>query len=278
MSHIHLVLEVRGGTSMRVRIVTALILFILLVPTHTSAKSVDKWQELDHISDQALQFTKGERYENAKQMLEYFSDEFIQLTVQTREFSMDELRMITVTHHDALHAVTNVKLPHEERVRMVTQFRLVVDAVYSDNEPLWTAMEESIMTSFNQMKATVVNSDGDHFKEQLHSFLTKYEVIHPSVKIDVSPEKVQKLDAHIRFLDSSNYQAANQESQILQMSQMDQDLKSLFDETKEDEADPSLIWVMISTGSFIVLTLSYVAWRKYKGDKQKRESRKGFND
>ena len=41
----------------------------------------------------------------------------------------------------------------------------------------------------------------------------------------------------------------------------------------EDEADPSLWWVIISTGSIIILTLSYVGWRKYQGEKEIRKPR-----
>jgi len=54
------------------------------------------------------------------------------------------------------------------------------------------------------------------------------------------------------------------------------DLKNLFENMDEDEADPSLWWVIISTGSIIILTLSYVGWRKYKGDREK--PRKEHND
>ncbi len=36
------------------------------------------------------------------------------------------------------------------------------------------------------------------------------------------------------------------------------------------EADPSLWWVIISTGGIIVLTLSYVGWRNIKAEKEKQ--------
>lgn len=43
----------------------------------------------------------------------------------------------------------------------------------------------------------------------------------------------------------------------------------------EDEADPSLWWVIISTGSIIIATLSYVGWRKYNGDKEMKKDAPG---
>ena len=70
----------------------------------------------------------------------------------------------------------------------------------------------------------------------------------------------------------------NQGDGIEAIEALQTDLQALFEEneTEEDEADPSLWWVIISTGGIIISTLSYVGWRKYKGEKERREKiRKG---
>jgi sporulation protein YpjB len=54
---------------------------------------------------------------------------------------------------------------------------------------------------------------------------------------------------------------------------MEEELKALFERVKEDEADPSLLWVMISTGSVILLSLSYAGFRKYRAEKARIEKR-----
>ncbi len=56
---------------------------------------------------------------------------------------------------------------------------------------------------------------------------------------------------------------------------LETDLQTIFDGLSEDEADPSLWWVIISTGSIIILTLSYVGWRKYKGEREKSKNSSG---
>ena len=58
----------------------------------------------------------------------------------------------------------------------------------------------------------------------------------------------------------------------LELDALQYDLKNIFENMEEDEADPSLWWVIISTGSIIILTLSYVGWKKYKGDKEAKKS------
>ena len=60
----------------------------------------------------------------------------------------------------------------------------------------------------------------------------------------------------------------------LELDALQYDLKTIFENMEEDEADPSLWWVIISTGSIIILTLSYVGWKKYKGDKEAKNLQK----
>jgi len=263
---------------MRFLSIVLLLLLVTISPITSHANSHEQWEKLDQISDQALQLAKQERYDESKQLLDFFSKEFLKLNHLDHNYSMDELRVITVTHNDALEAIQASSLPFEDRVKKVIQFRLVIDAIRSEHQPLWTEMENSIMTTFNQMKETVMQGDDDSYQQQLNSFLNKYELIHPSIKIDISPTTVQKMDSHIKFLDSYRDEALKASTRIQQMEQMELDLQSLFDDMTEDDADPSLIWVMISTGSVIILTLSYVGWRKYKGHKQKGQTQHDFEE
>jgi sporulation protein YpjB len=274
LSHFtYILLEVRGGTSMGRLAALLIVCFTLIFPFTARGESHNEWKKLDDISDEALQMVKHERYGEAKQLLEYFSNEFLKVGIQSGQLSMDELRTITVTHNHAMEAVSSSSMKHEDRIRRLTQFRLVIDAVHSEHQPLWTEMESSIMTTFNQMKTTLEEGDFDSFQHQFHLFLNKYDTIHPSVRIDVKPESVQRMDAHIQFLQNSYHNLANEVSKTQQIQQMEMDLKAIFKEMKEDETDPSLIWVMISTGSTIVLTLIYVGWKKYIGDREKSKSK-----
>ncbi|MBD8070231.1 sporulation protein YpjB [Bacillus sp. PS06] len=260
------------------KIVYVLLIIIIGFPIASHANGHDHWGKLDQISDQALQLVKQERYEEAKGMLDYFSEEFLKVNNESYSYSMDELRVITVTHDSALEAVTSTSLSLDDRVKKVTQFRLVIDAIRSEHQPLWTEMESSIMTTFNQMKETIVQGDTQTYQNQLDQFLSKYDMIHPSLKVDVSPLTVQRLDSHVSFLDSYRNESLKGSTRLQQMEQMELDLRTIFDNMSEDEADPSLIWVMISTGSAIILTLSYVGWRKYKGDNHRKIKQREFDD
>ncbi|MDQ0213680.1 sporulation protein YpjB [Oikeobacillus pervagus] len=230
--------------------------------------------KLDAIADQALQLTKMARYDDAKQLLEYFSDEFTSVTLQEQVFTMDEIRIITVSHHQALQAVKSPSLEKQNKVDAVISFRLVMDALTSQYEPLWTGMREPIMNAFQHMKEAVETGDKENYHELLNYFLAKYNIIQPSLKLDIPVEKLQEIDAKIDYieLNRSNLQKNEQA-----FAELESDLQKLFDGVEEDETDPSIWWVIISTGGIIISTLSYVGWRKYKGQKEHKKPKK-LND
>ncbi|WP_453995459.1 sporulation protein YpjB [Bacillus nitroreducens] len=261
------------------RLVCIICIIFMIYPISTiTASNEENWDKLDQISDQALQMVKQERYKDAKQLLTHFSNEFLRMTQEEQSFSMDDLRIITSTHNSALEAVISSSLGFEERVHRVTQLRLVVDAMRSEHQPMWTEMEDSIMATFGQMKETVEIGDTERFKHALSDFLSKYDMIHPSILVDITPHDVQKLDSHIAFLDAYRNEDLKATTRMQQLDQMELDLKNLFERIKEDDADPSLIWVMISTGGAIILTLIYVGWRKYKGERQKRSKQRDYDE
>lgn len=257
---------------MKARFIVIVIMLFLLLPVSGFAKVTLPVDRLDQLSDEALQMVKLHRYDDAKKLLEYFSEQFTSVTGKERAFTADELRIVTVSHDEAVQAAANATMNHEEKINRVTKFRLVMDAITSPYQPLWTEMEFPIMTVFGEVKEAVYAGDTQQFNSNLNSFLSLYDVIHPSIKINVDRERIQRLDARIEFIDKYRPQIITESASHMELEALEAELQLLFDGMTEDEADPSLWWVIISTGSIIILTLSYVGWRKYKGDQEKEKS------
>jgi sporulation protein YpjB len=246
------------------KIVVMVLLILLSVPPLTYAKTTG-WDTLNNLSDEALQLTKQERYGEAAALLEQFPQKLEQSRHHLIKLSPENIRMLTVIHQEAVDALGNGGLEKAEKVRKVIRFRLLVDALQSEHQPLWTEMEGSIMGAFGQLKTAASDGDSISFQNDFHSFLDQYETILPSVQVDIRREYVQRMDAHLAFLNQA--ETVNEESRMKQLELMEQDLRNLFHKMKEEEVNPSLIWMMVTTGSIIIFTLSYVAWRKYRGDK-----------
>lgn len=112
---------------MKARVVIFICILILLFPITIHADETSPIDKLNSISDEALQMVRSSRYDDAHKLLLYFSEEFI--SMDQRPFSMDELRIVTVAHNEALEATANDSLEHSEIVNKVTKFRLVMDAI-----------------------------------------------------------------------------------------------------------------------------------------------------
>ncbi|QGQ46673.1 sporulation protein YpjB [Metabacillus sediminilitoris] len=231
------------------------------------------WESLNEISDTALQLAKQERFNESAQLLDYFAVKFKELPLENENISVDHLRTITSTHKNAKDILRDEKVSTNEKVRSLTKFRLVVDAMVSEHQPLWGSMESSIMETFTQMKNDVVEGDNQSFQHDWNQFLSLYEVIYPSIQVDLDSQRVKQMDAHISLVEDRLFQEISETSRFKQLAIMEEELKALFERVKEDEADPSLLWVMISTGSVILLSLSYAGFRKYRAEKARIEKR-----
>ncbi|WP_110112378.1 sporulation protein YpjB [Bacillus sp. CGMCC 1.16541] len=262
---------------MKARIIGMVIIFFFALQ-HVSFATNKEWSDLNRLSDEILLLVQQERNEEAQKMLKQFSDEFARLDINSLNMSVEDLRILTICHEQVSRSIDSSSTAIEVRIQKAMQFRLLVDALQSERQPMWTEMEDSIMSVFGHMKETLEKGETEYFQEQLHDFSTKYDMILPSAKVDINPEYIQRVDSHLQVLNEYEQIMGTETSQIQQMNQMELDLRDLFTKMKEDEADPSLIWVMITTGSIIILTLSYVGWRKYYADKQKPTSQREHND
>ncbi len=244
-----------------------------LMPISVNGEQQEPISKLDDISDEALQMVKFHRYDDAKKLLDYFTVQFSTITKNERPLTSDEVRIVTISRDEAMEAAVSSDMNDQERISRLTKFRLVIDAVTTKQRPLWTEMEGRILTTFHQVKAAAKNGDRSQFNASLNSFLSLYNMIYPSMKIDVPVENIQKLDTRINYIDEYRSEIPADTKKITELDGLEADLKKLFADMDEDQTDPSLWWVIISTGSIIIMTLSYVGWRKYQADKNLKKDR-----
>lgn len=247
------------------KIVLALVFLILLNPQQIIyANNNNGWTYLDNMVDQALILSKQEKYDQAKRVLEQFSEQFLKTYPKEDHITMNDLRVISISSDEAIKALTAVSLEHNERVRKVTQLRLALDALHSEHQPLWMEMEKPVLESFKEMKEAALEEDKERFKLQYNVFTKNIDTIYPSLVIALDPEAISRLDSHIRFL--GDYDRVDEQNKVSHLEIMEKDMFKLFGKTITDETDPSLIWVMITTGGIILTVLLYVGLKKYRAE------------
>jgi sporulation protein YpjB len=261
-----------GGTNMRQVIFVLVAIFIFSVPQSILADektSLYTWKNLNHTSDQILQLVKQEEFEEAKQLLDYFSVSFLEVDFQKEGITMSSLRTVTSSFEKAVEAVTAIDMPLDQRIFTVTAFRLAVDALSSEHHPLWLHSEKSIINSLTAMKETISTGETQAFQHRFNEFLRHYNMIRPALFIDVEPQQLQRIDSQITFLERIRNESLDEDKVTSHLTIMEEEWIQLYHRVKEDNADPSLWWVMFSIGGMITLSLSYVGWKKYKAEKQK---------
>lgn len=249
---------------------------LLLIPAtaHTKAASGEElWNQLENTSGQALELVKQKKYADAKQMLSYFKKKFLNQKREKLELSMTQLRILTTSYDHAERAVNSVSEEGNERIRALTQFHLVVDALHSDNQPLWRSTKSSFFNAFNQMKQAAAKKNNRAFQYYLNQFMSQYEMIHPALNVDLNDSAMERLESEIRFLIKHRGHFFSDKQYINHLNRMEKDFHALFDGTLEDAIDLTLPWIILSIGGIITIALFYAGLQKYKGEKKKKNEK-----
>ncbi|AZB43317.1 sporulation protein YpjB [Bacillus sp. FJAT-42376] len=249
------------------------ILFLLISGTKGKAEETNRWNRLSETSFNAFQLAKQGRTDESLQMLKYFARQFNKQPAARKAVSSQTVRTISAVHGKAIETLEDQDGDQESKMRAITQFHMVVDAAFTENEPLWSSMEASVMSSFDHLKQDTKGGKQVSFEQDWNEFRTLYDTIYPSVSVDVPPGQIRKVEAMIANVESDLSKSLPKAERISQLTEMQTEFKNIFDRVKDDEADPSLLWVIITTGGMIILTLIYAGWRKFKGEKEKQVER-----
>lgn len=252
-----------GGTGMKKVFTIVIGLFLLLIPLQTIAK---EWNEWNQLVDESLQLVKQDEYEKAKQMLS--SATGFPVAVSSQEHS----RVISLAYDKALEAIDiGSKQDKEDNLLAL---RLVIDAEGSNIQPLWLNRQETVISAFQGMEASLAKQDNTEFQYALNQFLRQFDIIYPSLTLDLSEKQLQQLNSDISYLDESRNTIVKQSDSMQRLQLIRGDVESVFLYPKGKDTDFSLVWMMIMTGGIIIFTLTYVGFRKYKGEQEKKKQLK----
>ncbi|WP_096200918.1 sporulation protein YpjB [Bacillus sp. FJAT-45350] len=253
----------------------ALILAIVLILSMNFSVSAEngvdenKWKELNQTSDKILQLVREEKLEEAKQLMNYFSKQFLSINFDDTSISMNDLRVVTNSFNEAMGAVNAVSLGKDERVLLVMELRLAIDALTTEHNPLWLNSQDMVMKSIKQMRQAAKEGDSQAFQHETNQFLRQYQMIRPAIMLDLQPHQFQRIEAHIQFINRYRTEFIADKSRIEHLDSLEEDFIQMYERVQKDSADPSLLWVMLTIGGMILTSLSYVGYKKYKAEKKR---------
>ncbi len=127
------------------------------------------------------------------------------------------------------------------------------------------------MKTISDMKQAVSTKNLQAFQHRLNEFLREYQMIRPALMLDLEPHAFQRVESHVQFLKRHRTEINDNQKQLKHLEVMEKDFNDMYDRIQHDSADPSLLWVMLTIGGMIVVSLSYAGWKKYKGEKKKNK-------
>lgn len=229
------------------------------------------WRELNQTSDKILNFLREGRYEEANELLNYFSEQFLQIRAADYHLTMRELQVITTTFEEVREATVNISMAGKERIKRGTKLRLLVDVYDESIEPLWKKTKETVITPLKKMEMAIEEDNIQQFRDELSNFIEQYEMVRPAWSVGLPIVTYQQADAQVQYLLQIQRNPVSKKELLAHLFLMEKHFTNIYEGVEDDTSDPQVIWVILTIGGAIVLALSYTAWKKYRAEKQQEK-------
>ncbi|QTM99640.1 hypothetical protein ERJ70_10220 [Sediminibacillus dalangtanensis] len=243
-----------------------LLCFLLAVGAFLPGKAVLAHHQDVHSSIyQYVRFVQEERYEEAEALLQHHSQEFTQYASEHTD--TDKAKIAVDVLQRNLQAVA---VPEDKDSQLYTHamsLLLVFDALKNEKEPLWMTWKQELQSEIEQLSKT----DEELAMQDINRLTTHWNIMEPALKLAADEEGYMQTSAAISYLLASMDSPGWQE-QMITASDLLQQIETGNDDTLKRNL--TLIFMVAAVGGFIIITLSYVAWKKYKGERTRQENKR----
>jgi sporulation protein YpjB len=248
------------------------VLIILCLDFTVGASEDHNWVQLNRSTDTILKYVKDYHYEEALELLDKFSDDFLQLDRDENDLTMTQLQVITETYGDAVEAVKKTSLPHEIRVQQVYKLRLLTDVFSNNHEPLWKNTEPQFQNELSKMMETI-STDSSPEETNITRLIAYYKTVEPSWRVSLPDSQFQRLHSQVVFLKRMSEGAPSKVEWEKHITLLQQSFTEVFEgKNVEEDTDPSLYWFIITVSSAVFSALTYAGWKKYVGQKTRNKN------
>lgn len=137
---------------------------------------------------------------------------------------------------------------------------IALDAMTESSQSIWIKSKQALEDSL----ISLVES-GDYSKQRIDSILTHWDMLKPALQIVLEDDDYTLLANEFAKLQQSEH-----DREVVTKSVINQ--YQLIDIETTSQSDAlSFYWIILMVGGVIILTLSYVAWRKYKAEKKRKQ-------
>ncbi|MFB1049324.1 sporulation protein YpjB [Paraliobacillus sp. JSM ZJ581] len=214
--------------------------------------------ESSSVSYSYERYVSEKRYDHAKRRLQNHASE-IQELMQSMDSEKQTALNELIRHN--LEIVSRDDITHQYKLNHARSLVIAVDAIKQSEQPLWLKSKQALDKSLE-----AVLESGDFSQQKINHLLTHWEMIRPALQISLDTNDFLELDRLFSNLGKETLNIKEDTESVFKYSQL------IGIDSPTVQSDPlSFYWIILMVGGIIIVTLSYVAWKKYKGEKKRKQ-------
>lgn len=229
-----------------------------------------KWQKLNQLAEAALLFAKKQEFAASKKSINDLAAHFIRIEIGEYVDRIEQAQILLDSIVQAKNTLNPIEPNQEQVERKIWRLRLALDAVSHKKQPLWINYYPTLAKTINEVMYSLEHNKRDRFYHLLNQLSAQFEMVRPAMIVSHPPGVVEKLDSQLSYLQTNKGELWQNKDQAMQMMKaIERQLKTAFFQ-KVDNSLQSLLFIILGIGTLICSVLSYVAWRKYKGERERK--------
>ncbi|QDP40446.1 sporulation protein YpjB [Radiobacillus deserti] len=207
------------------------------------------------------QFVKDGRYQEAESVLNRHKNQ-LQEWVLDHAPEKTQKPLLNILNENIVTISKDSVIP-ADKLKSSYTLLLAFDSVTNPNTAIWKDWESELQGTIK----SVLAQESPVTNEQLKEIMYKWDIIAPSLKMAASQEVFETLDKAYKEVGK----ASSDEEKYKWLQSTYREMKVLDVTTMGHNKQMSNFFIMLMiVGGIITCTLSYVAWKKYIGEKKKR--------
>ncbi|WP_182199401.1 sporulation protein YpjB [Paraliobacillus salinarum] len=220
--------------------------------------SVSNAIESSSVSYSYERYVSEKRYDHAMRWLQDHANEMEEL-VQTLDTEKQSPINELIRHN--LEIVNRDDITHQYKVNHARSLVITVDAIEQSESPLWIKSKQAL----DKKLETTIQSD-DFSQQAIEDLLIHWQMLRPALQITLDEDDFVELDRLFSNLGKESLNIKEDTETVFKYSQL------IDIHSPASEADPlTFYWIILMVGGIIIITLSYVAWKKYKAEKKRKQ-------
>lgn len=256
----------------QVVLMVVLIFFYSIIPSAYGSNDITQLQKLDQLSEEVYNLTKSQQYDAAKDKLEQLSETFAS-TYSENKMDIESLEIFTRTIVNGKRAFSTVAIDEDRLLWHALQIRLMIDSFSHRYQPLWKNYYSTYAEQINRLLMFASRQDAQSYNQELEKNHQLYLTLRPAILVNQSVQTIEMFDSLYQFLGTKESKTSASWEEITGgLEQLKQAVQQVFLGADKDTAAMNMAGgspYVIITGiaAIVITTLTYVAWRKYRGEK-----------